>query len=669
MRAALAAAILGFVPGLLDVFASPKAIALRVLGLPLLVLAAARGTNALRRGGPAAWRPRTPVEWADLAAVAWMLVSIASALAGLSPRTSLLGEIGQREGVLTTLALGGLWFGARASQRDATDARRTLAVALWSAALTALFALAQFAGLDPLAWVNPYAYAGFVRPASTTGNPNLLGALMAAAVAGAAAGIARGRDPWRVGPPLALASAALATTLSRGAWIGAALGLVAATVPALADGPAAARRRAGLALVLAITPALLLVAVVLRGAVVARVAESVATGAVSTPARTEIARAALSLWRSHPLLGTGPDTFGLAFTRVQTPAFWSREWLGLPVHAHSAPLQVLATLGLAGLLVALAWIVAALLARRAVPREAAARGLLPVAVALVAAGFVNPIGLAGAVLLVVTGALATTRERLAPPPRPGAPARVLAAAVALLALAAGVRETTALAAAGRARGALEASTQRPPAEREAACTVAAGEAIRAARAWPPDDELDRLACDALLARLTWLPPASAALADSLAASAVRVARRAVAAVPARAANVQRLGNALAAVARLARAERRPEAAPALSDMRAAFDAAAALAPADALLMVDRARAELSLGLAPEAAVTAGRIVRAYPAAATGYALLGAARLMGGDLAGAREALRGALSAHWEDGSEAQRAEARRLLAMLEAAAR
>ncbi len=128
MRAALAAAILGFVPGLLDVFASPKAIALRVLGLPLLVLAAARGTNALRRGGPAAWRPRTPVEWADLAAVAWMLVSIASALAGLSPRTSLLGEIGQREGVLTTLALGGLWFGARASQRDATDARRTAAL-------------------------------------------------------------------------------------------------------------------------------------------------------------------------------------------------------------------------------------------------------------------------------------------------------------------------------------------------------------------------------------------------------------------------------------------------------------------------------------------------------------------------------------------------------------
>jgi hypothetical protein len=643
------------------------------------VLAAWRGTVRLAREGVAALWPRDASALADAAAMAWALVACASAVMGMSPRTSLFGEIGQREGVLTTLSLVGLWFGARDSHGESAHAGTTLAVAFIAAGLAGLVALAQFAGLDPLVWENPARYAGVVRPPGTLGNPILLGVIMAAAIAGGVSALARARaHAWFLAPALAVTAAALVATLSRGAWLAAAAGLAATAAPLLLPRASAnARGRALLAMAAALVPAFAFGVLAASGPVLARLGESAATGATSSPTRAAIASGALRLWRSHPWLGTGPDTFGLAFTRVQSPELWRLGWFGLPLHAHSAVLQVAATLGAAGVLALIGWSAGVLLAGRS-PREEGSLDfvLLPVLVALALAALVNPLGLAGAAVLVVASALVVNRagstrahggagDRL-----PNAVAAV-AVLVGALAMVAGVRELSALADAGRARAALLAGLGLPAAEREQTSIEAARFAARARLAWPVDDELARLECDAIVARVDaiGIGVVGSAAADRVAEQAVELARAATRAVPLRAANHQRFADALAARARIARASGHEDPGPMIAEMRAAFAVAEALAPADGLLLVDRARAELSLGLDSEALATASRIVTLYPEAATGHALEGAAHLMLGDRDRARSALRRALDARWEEASEAQREQARWLLEQLGPAAR
>ena len=639
----------------------------------------------LARERVAALRPRDAAALADAAATAWALVACASAVTGMSTRTSLFGEIGQREGVLTTLSLVGLWFGARASHRESAQARTTLAIAFAAAGLAALVAIAQFAGLDPLVWENPARYAGVIRPPGTLGNPILLGVIMAAATAGGVAALARARaQAWLLAPALAVLGAALVATLSRGAWLASAAGVAVAVAPPLLRPAANGRGRALLALATALVPALAFGVLAVSGPVLARLGESASAGATSSPARAAIAFGALRLWRSHPWLGTGPDTFGLAFTRVQGPELWRLEWFGLPLHAHSAALQVAATLGAAGVLALVTWGVAVLRARRSPRGEAAGDPVLvPVLVALALAALVNPLGLAGAAVLVVAAALVVNCAQAAhdsrEPARPAADLRqgapAVATAIAILvgaiAVAAGVRELTALAEAGRARAALLEAVRLPPADREGACEAALRFARRARLAWPADDELARLECDAIVARVDARRPGPehAEVAGQLARDAVELARSACRTVPLRAANHQRFADALAAQARIARASGLEDPGPPTAVMRAAFSVAEDLAPSDGLLLVDRARAELSLGLYAEALATASRIVKLYPEAAMGHALAGAAHLMLGDRDSARAALLRARDARWEEGSEAQREQAVRVLEQLEPAGR
>src|SRR5262249_42329142 len=146
------------------------------------------------------------------------------------------------------------------------------------------------------------------------------------------------------------AASALAT-LSRGAWLAAAAGVAAAVLLARRSGP---RRHAIPWTLAAFLPAAV-AALRMHAPLAARVGEGLATGSAAT--RLSIARSAVRLAIHPPWLGVGPDGFGLAFPRVQEPALWRAEWIGIPVHAHSVPLQVLATLGIAGIVVMLATLV------------------------------------------------------------------------------------------------------------------------------------------------------------------------------------------------------------------------------------------------------------------------------------------------------------------------
>jgi O-antigen ligase len=75
------------------------------------------------------------------------------------------------------------------------------------------------------------------------------------------------------------------------------------------------------------------------------------------PGRPELWRAALALWRRHPLLGVGPDNFRHLYPQVLPPG--EHRFDDERLHANSLYLETLADLGLCGAL-ALALILIAL---------------------------------------------------------------------------------------------------------------------------------------------------------------------------------------------------------------------------------------------------------------------------------------------------------------------
>ena len=74
---------------------------------------------------------------------------------------------------------------------------------------------------------------------------------------------------------------------------------------------------------------------------------------VSLGARRQAWSATLALWKSFPITGTGLGTFRDAFS-LEQPASLPGTWW----HAHSGPLELLATTGLAGLLLVTAGLIA-----------------------------------------------------------------------------------------------------------------------------------------------------------------------------------------------------------------------------------------------------------------------------------------------------------------------
>ena len=217
--AALGFAILFFMPGLLQQFDVPKIEAVRVCGLGALAASAIAGLAGwLRR-----WRAL------DVAVVAWLAVEVLATVLSRSPRLSVLGEPRQREGLLTSLALAGLYFAARDAFARPGRFRVTLTFAAGLAGLAGLYALAQVTGHDWMEWRREAVYAGgYVRPFATLGHPNLLGVVTAAAAAAALACALATRGALARAAFAALALlATLVTvlTLSRAAWLAGGLAL------------------------------------------------------------------------------------------------------------------------------------------------------------------------------------------------------------------------------------------------------------------------------------------------------------------------------------------------------------------------------------------------------------------------------------------------------------
>jgi O-antigen ligase/tetratricopeptide (TPR) repeat protein len=312
-----------------------------------------------------------------LGVVLFLLSAALSTAFSINPLIALVGTHDSHAGLCTLAAYGVLFFAARGLCRGHDDARLLLGGCLVAGGVAAAYALLQFLGLDPVHWDDPSKVGAYVRPFGTLGNPNLLAAYLVMTLPLTvffAARAARARR-WLTLAALAmvglLSSAAIVLSVSRAAWLALACGgvvLLVGTLAARGWGPATILglpRGLGRGLGAALRGlardrvALLALPLILGGVVVAvfelgghqalwqAVRERLANldDALS---RRHIWNAGLAIFRDHPLLGTGPDTFQLAFGLKRTAAYWQVEWNATPARAHNEFIHVLATQGLVG---------------------------------------------------------------------------------------------------------------------------------------------------------------------------------------------------------------------------------------------------------------------------------------------------------------------------------
>jgi O-antigen ligase len=293
---------------------------------------------------------RRPVRFLAWPMLAVAVAAVLSAVTSVAPSLSLTGDYSRYESLPVRLAYLGLLYGA---------ARLAAPDTLVSGYLLGCGVAALEACYQALTGALP-------RPDGNLGQPNLLGALLAMALALVAdRGWQAFRHPAGPGPAitgewrwLALAPlfvVGLVLSASRSGWLGAAAG-----VCVVAFWRAPTRWRVGAALATAVVVA------------------AAALALLITPLRhlnhdTGVARVgvwgdAVHLVAARPLTGWGEDATGLLFGQVQ-----SRDWQpgNRFDRAHSLPLDLLITQGVLGLL-ACAWLFATIWRRLWQRRELAA---------------------------------------------------------------------------------------------------------------------------------------------------------------------------------------------------------------------------------------------------------------------------------------------------------
>ncbi len=276
-------------------------------------------------------------------------VMIAATLFGVNPMFSVWGSAVRGQGLLTLLSycvLGGL---VAANLDRETSVRRLVGVIAWSAVPLVVIGVFQALGYT----------GGLVSDArspvfATLGRSNFLGAYLAMVLPLTLVWttIAKSR-PWRVaaGVLALLEVGVLLLSHVRAAWMASAVGVV---VLLLVARPERFHRwcRNTLARAVALAGG---VGVLAGGVMVARAGES-------GEARLAIWQGCQHLFFERPLFGYGPDALALVFPRVY-PAdlvYHQGRWAAVD-RAHSWPLDLMISLGLAGLAAFVAVLVVALL--------------------------------------------------------------------------------------------------------------------------------------------------------------------------------------------------------------------------------------------------------------------------------------------------------------------
>jgi O-antigen ligase len=349
-----------YTPAISDAYVLPKLLWLRLIVLALAGLWLAR---AYREGRLTLRRTAL-----DVPLTLIVLAAFASTLLAVNRNVAIWGTYERYEGLLTILSYVAL-FWLLTQTIDRTQARTLLRCLLLGAYIASLVAITQsifgsLVGGGNLA-ETAFRFAGLARAQGTMGNPNLLAALLAMMLP-VAVDDALAAHQWRervVALTLALPMGlALLLTFGRGAWVGAAIGTAITLIASMRQGW---RIRLGVLTLLAGVAAFGLLAVAaghgglsLGGSIVDRLTSiaSPATGSGAT--RLHVWRDTINLVASRPLIGYGPDTFGLVYPRFET-GVWTPGYL--VDKAHSEVLQLAATQGLVGvlgfaaMLIAIAW--------------------------------------------------------------------------------------------------------------------------------------------------------------------------------------------------------------------------------------------------------------------------------------------------------------------------
>lgn len=654
----------------------------------------------------------------------FVLSAVLSTLVSIGPWTSLLGAHESYFGLTTILAYAGLFLATRALCERATDVRRLMLAPVVAAAPVAVYALVQIAGLDPIAYARVSGLGGFVRPFATMGHPNFLAAYLVMAlplvvhaliralgggqrlVAGVLAGVA------------VVSAVAVAIAVSRGAW----LALAAATVVMIAGALATGERRTVAATGVVAGAGVLgiaMLALLLPGGVGATVLEGLLQRLRQigdAGSRQHIWRAAWEIFRDHPLLGSGLDTFQLAFAGKRTAAYWALEWNGSPTRAHNEALNLLATQGLLGAVAVIVLVAGLAITVRRALRSAADRLLVLALAAGIVAFLVQdvfsftvagcgtlavtqaavlsrlatpaeatrehdgPAGLAVTLALVVVAAAALFAANVSIEPLLDEPRRAVGGLIVLAALLAGAGAMLArewVTRGGGPRGPRRAGPREPAWRRGQIVAALAGAALvlllvvrPLAAAWAAQDgvRLTTATPSAAVARLAravaldpfvelyWVKLGAAAHAQARRESTREGRRRALeqARVAYERARALAPANAYdhANVARVT-ADLAVEGGAGAAEAFAGFDRALAMDPNNAYFYVDAAGAGMSLGDVARVRKYAGRGLALYPRFGVLRAQLGYAALMERRAAEAIEPLREAIAAEWHGAAEAR----------------
>lgn len=356
-------ALLFMVPGLNDQYQTPRLAAMAAACLPLLLRASARRSSL------------------EVPAIALLVAWVISSALSCDPIASVFGSyLAPFDGLTAAVVYLGLLVGV---SRLGTSVQDVAEAICWASIPLSAYAIAQrFVGFDPLRMGLPLPEG--MRVIGTNGSPVYLGAVLAVVAAVAAASIG-GRSRRLALTSLALCMPALWLTQTRGALLAAAFG-IGFVLP----------RRMKIAAALAV-----LAAMVLHPRLHA---------VASDLGRIEIYREAMAIFKSHPILGSGPGTFELASREFITPAYIAAQRNASMVsqNAHNLVLQIMATAGLAGLAAFVLLCVAAWRATR--DSGEYCRGILgAAALSFAVVACVNPVPHAAIALLAILFGAASSR--------------------------------------------------------------------------------------------------------------------------------------------------------------------------------------------------------------------------------------------------------------------
>ncbi len=226
-------------------------------------------------------------------------------------------------------------------------------VAVAAGSIVSVYAVVQFAGVDPFGWINDLG-----RAFSTMGNPDMLGTYLLFPLAlalGLALSTPLGWPRFAAWAAAALVASALVVTQTLGAWLAA---FVILFIIAMLSRDRIRRvpRRQRLVFGGLITFALVAaVAIVWTRPEFAWRVATLSSGLTNlSNGRFVIWLTGLRGWLAHPITGWGPDGFGHAFQSA-VGADWYAIVDGLQTaeNAHNFVIQTLVTLGIPGLVLTL----------------------------------------------------------------------------------------------------------------------------------------------------------------------------------------------------------------------------------------------------------------------------------------------------------------------------